>query len=293
MARCQSRPDIMTPQPSDLDPVVGQYDADVGWATWANDSGKNATNNGPRCVPEKVLSSQQTLETPRQSPHQSRTSLSPLKSSVAASGSMTQAGDVLPSPERGRSCSLSPGLTPSGSLLSLQIHESSPRTTFTTELASATEHAHLTLAASFVGHLQQRCVTEASSGRCVAEWEAKLPGNKTFVGHVAREFAHRVHEMDFVSVEWWGGKDWLARPGKFSVWVDHAAQTYHMRLRVRWLDRLPPGVEPALPRDDDQSQLSNLAAVLSLQRDMLSRAIHNQACALARIELRTSDQIVL
>lgn len=161
--------------------------------------------------------------------------------------------------------------------------ESRQLTPFSIELASVTERAHESLAEMLVAHLQERCMTDAASGRSFAEWEAKLPGGKDFVIQVAREFAGKLTQLNFSSVEWWHGKDWVARPGKFSVSVnDDTAQTHAIRVRVGWPERLPLGACDTTPAHGKPGLLSSLEVLLDLQTRLLKQAIDNQDRVLSR-----------
>jgi hypothetical protein len=168
-------------------------------------------------------------------------------------------------------------------------------TPFGTELASMTERAHESLAEVLVRHLQERCMTDAASGRHVAEWEARLPGERDFVIQVAREFAGRLVQLDFSSVEWWHGRAWIARPGKFSVLVnDDTAQSHAIRVRVWWPERLPAGAVPTTPsKEQPPALLSSLEVLLDLQTRMLKQAIDNQDSALLRRGKRETDEVCL
>ncbi|CAE7539309.1 U2AF35A, partial [Symbiodinium sp. CCMP2592] len=51
------------------------------------------------------------------------------------------------------------------------------------------------------------CIDEANLGQNVCVWEGVLPGGRRFSSLVAQALALQLQGIGFVSIEWWGGKD--------------------------------------------------------------------------------------
>merc|ERR1712079_549764 len=109
-------------------------------------------------------------------------------------------------------------------------------------------------------------------------WDLKLPSSKrSFLEALAREFVSRVEALGFERVEWWTGREWRKSQGRFHILYDNVYDKYHMRLRVKWTDRLAP--EEYLAEDDiapPQSQpqiLEQIQQTLEMQRAMLEVAL--------------------
>lgn len=171
---------------------------------------------------------------------------------------------------------------------------------FAGQLADATQRAPQRLAERYAEQLQQLCLEEAGMGLTSFTWDLKLPsGRRSFLEVVAREFVSRVEALGFEKVEWWTGREWRQSRGRFHILHDNVYDKYHMRLRVRWLDRLAPDdiVEAPEPTQQEQpdepdadhgcaaiarlSMLEQIQHTLELQRQMLEAAIaaNSNACA--------------
>jgi len=114
-------------------------------------------------------------------------------------------------------------------------------TDFALQLATATQMAPQRLAERLAEQLQQLCMEEAGLGQNTFTWDAPLPsGGRSFMQQVARTFVSKAEALGFESVEWWNGREWRQSLGRYHVLHDTVYDKYHMRVRVRWLDRLPP-----------------------------------------------------
>merc|ERR1712079_410924 len=109
-------------------------------------------------------------------------------------------------------------------------------------------------------------------------WDLKLPSSKrSFLEALAREFVSRVEALGFERVEWWTGREWRKSQGRFHILHDNVYNKYHMRLRVRWTDRLAPEEyvrQDSLAAPQSQSQiLEQIQQTLEMQREMLEAAL--------------------
>lgn len=162
-----------------------------------------------------------------------------------------------------------------------------PLTAFAAQLASASQGAAERLADRFVEQLQHHCLDEAQMGLATSIWELQWPsGSRTFINAAARFFASRVERIGFEQVEWWNGKEWRGSQGRFHLLHDNVYEKYYMRLRVRWLDRLPPELGDSGfggGRRDDIDRHVPLAEqvrrTLEVQRELLEGALQAQATA--------------
>jgi len=149
---------------------------------------------------------------------------------------------------------------------------------FAAQLAMASQRAPQRLAERFSEQLQQLCLDEAAMGQINFTWDLKLPsGKRSFLEAVAREFVYRVEALGFEKVEWWTGREWRKSQGRFHILHDNVYNKYHMRLRVRWTDRLTPEEyvhEENTAAPHSQSQiLEQLQQTLEMQRQMLEDAL--------------------
>jgi len=149
---------------------------------------------------------------------------------------------------------------------------------FAAQLAMASQRAPQRLAERFSEQLQQLCLDEAAMGQINFTWDLKLPsGKRSFLEAVAREFVYRVEALGFEKVEWWTGREWRKSQGRFHILHDNVYNKYHMRLRVRWTDRLTPEdyvheENTAAPQNQSQI-LEQLQQTLEMQRQMLEEAL--------------------
>eukprot|EP00931_Biecheleriopsis_adriatica_P060348 TRINITY_DN3622_c0_g2_i1.p1 TRINITY_DN3622_c0_g2~~TRINITY_DN3622_c0_g2_i1.p1 ORF type:complete len:414 (-),score=84.77 TRINITY_DN3622_c0_g2_i1:155-1366(-) len=131
-------------------------------------------------------------------------------------------------------------LTSAGNSLAAEPEEGG-LTAFSVQLATATQMAPQRLAERLAEQLQQFCMEEAGLGQNTFTWDAPLPsGSRSFMQQVARKFVSKAEALGFESVEWWNGREWRQSLGKYHVLHDTVYDKYYMRIRVRWLDRLPP-----------------------------------------------------
>ncbi|CAK9019188.1 unnamed protein product [Durusdinium trenchii] len=110
--------------------------------------------------------------------------------------------------------------------------------TFADQLAGATQRAPQRLAERLLEQLKHDCLEEASKGQSSYTWDMQLPSNsRSFMHQVARSFASRVEALGFEQVEWWNGREWSKQSRQYHIIHDPVYEKYHMKIRVRWLDR--------------------------------------------------------
>jgi len=102
------------------------------------------------------------------------------------------------------------------------------------QLALATQMAPEKAAARIADHLRQDCLKEASLGLTLCVFEAPLPGLKRFAERVARSFVAEVESMGFACIEWWNGREWIAK--RSSVLHDAMYDKYSLCVRVTWAE---------------------------------------------------------
>ncbi|CAE6923849.1 unnamed protein product [Symbiodinium natans] len=163
-----------------------------------------------------------------------------------------------------------------------------PLTAFAEQLASATQRAPQRLAERLTEQLQQSCLEEAAMGQSSFTWDIQLPSNsRTFMHQVARAFASRVEALGFEQVEWWNGREWSKHSRQYHIVHDPVYEKYHMKIRVRWLERLPQ--EDAAPRRQltpqlgfaapsaEQAVVEQVSNWLEMQRQMLEQQLGQAA----------------
>lgn len=111
--------------------------------------------------------------------------------------------------------------------------------TFAQQLASASKDAPKHWAENMLEQLQALCLEEAGRGQNTVTWESALPGRGPFVRQAARELAGMVEALGLEKIEWWTGKEWRCRQGRFHIIHDSIADKYKLKLRVRWPDHSP------------------------------------------------------
>jgi len=111
--------------------------------------------------------------------------------------------------------------------------------TFAEQLAETIQRAPERRAERLADQLKEICVEEASMGLNSCTWDVPIPSSsRSFVNQVAREFAFNVETMGFERIEWWNGREWKQSQGRYHILHDTVYDKIHMRLRVRWPDRL-------------------------------------------------------
>lgn len=143
-------------------------------------------------------------------------------------------------------------------------------TAFAEQLASATQRAPQRLAERLLEQLQHDCLEEASKGQNTYTWDTQLSSMKTsFMHQVARAFAARVENLGFVQVEWWNGREWSRQSRQYHIVHDPVYEKYHMKIRVRWLEKLPPEEAELAAQESaarHQGQPSELSVLETLQQ---------------------------
>eukprot|EP00747_Dinoflagellata_sp_TGD_P030945 gnl/TRDRNA2_/TRDRNA2_134963_c0_seq1.p1 gnl/TRDRNA2_/TRDRNA2_134963_c0~~gnl/TRDRNA2_/TRDRNA2_134963_c0_seq1.p1 ORF type:complete len:595 (-),score=83.20 gnl/TRDRNA2_/TRDRNA2_134963_c0_seq1:31-1734(-) len=161
------------------------------------------------------------------------------------------------------------------------------------QLAAITRNAPDRLAEKLADQLQQYCVDEAGQGLTSFTWDVPLPGRKSFIQQVAREFARRVEALGFERVEWGVGRDandWRESQGRFNIIHDTVCDRYYMRLRVHWPSRPLKDADDAMHRQTSpgaETQVSlvmQIQQTLDLQRQLLEQCIAAQLNASALAE---------
>jgi len=227
------------------------------------------------------------LDGPMETPHQSLTPAAwlPQLPSPAPSTCTAATRDVSQQePSEGRSENLEQvssshggGRSPGGPCVS----------GFAAQLSQASQRAPQRLAERFSEQLQQLCLDEAAMGQMSFTWDLKLPSSRrSFLEAVAREFVSRVEALGFEKVEWWTGKEWRKSQGRFHILHDNVYGQYHMRLRVKWTDRLAPEecVTEVAPQESAAEEktatpmsqyqiLEQIQQTLEMQRQMLEVAL--------------------
>jgi len=161
--------------------------------------------------------------------------------------------------------------------------------TFAEQLAETIQRAPERRAERLADQLKEICVEEASMGLNSCTWDVPIPSSsRSFVNQVAREFAFNVETMGFERIEWWNGREWKQSQGRYHILHDTVYDKIHMRLRVRWPDRLQDHTAPLQHHDQQNAPISETQAALSqqiqqtlaLQRQMLQAAMvsHVQQC---------------
>eukprot|EP00933_Yihiella_yeosuensis_P071919 TRINITY_DN80168_c0_g1_i1.p1 TRINITY_DN80168_c0_g1~~TRINITY_DN80168_c0_g1_i1.p1 ORF type:complete len:442 (+),score=85.71 TRINITY_DN80168_c0_g1_i1:92-1417(+) len=128
------------------------------------------------------------------------------------------------------------------SLAQAMTSEISAAPCFADHLSWATSKAPVRLGNRLADDLQQACLSEAANAGATSHvWDVELPkGSRSFMHQVARTFASQVESMGFAQVEWWSGKEYRTAQGRFIIFHDPVYEKYHMKVRVRWLDRPQP-----------------------------------------------------
>ncbi|OLP94678.1 hypothetical protein AK812_SmicGene23267 [Symbiodinium microadriaticum] len=159
-------------------------------------------------------------------------------------------------------------------------------TAFAEQLASATQRAPQRLAERLTEQLQQSCLEEAAMGQSSFTWDMQLPSNsRTFMHQVARAFASRVEALGFEQVEWWNGREWSKQSRQYHIVHDPVYEKYHMKIKVRWLERLPQEEDASAPRRQitpqpgftapsaEQAVVEQVSHWLDMQRQMLEQQL--------------------
>jgi len=173
-------------------------------------------------------------------------------------------------------------------------------TAFAEQLATATQRAPQRLAERLLEQLQHDCLEEASKGQSSYTWETQLSSMKTnFMQQVGRSFAARVENLGFEQVEWWNGQEWIKKSGTYYIPYDRVYEKYLLKIRVRWLDKLPPeeaelaAQESAARRQGQPSELSVLETLqqwLEAQKQELERQLaESEAQAAAGSQTEPTD----
>jgi len=175
--------------------------------------------------------------------------------------------------------------------------------TFAEQLAAATQGAPQKLAERLADQLKDFCIEEAGMGLNSCTWDVPIPSNKrSFVNQVAREFALQVETFGFVRIDWWNGREWKQSQGRYHILHDTVYDKYHMRLRVRWPERLPTDEYATHFQHHDQQNsliseapgalLEQIQQTLDLQRQMLEAAIINYTQLCPAPERRDSQDSI-
>jgi len=142
------------------------------------------------------------------------------------------------------------------------------------------------LAERLTEQLQQSCLEEAAMGQSSFTWDMQLPSNsRTFMHQVARAFASRVEALGFEQVEWWNGREWSKQSRQYHIVHDPVYEKYHMKIKVRWLERLPQEEDAAAPRRQitpqpgftapsaEQAVVEQVSNWLEMQRQILEQQL--------------------